>query len=156
MKRSLSREFASKVVQRSKMHRDSSYDDDDANELLVVAGLIVCGWNIIRAYGSPFSLSLSLSFTLSSSYPLRAVHLPETLYLLFFYFFFFDRYLRFFEPRGTSGLPTRSRLITLPHRCGTLISTHRGRWTLFSAIGYDSVNWSVGTWNIRNRDTEMR
>jgi len=40
MKRSLSREFASKVVQRSKMHRDSSYDDDDddANELPVVAG----------------------------------------------------------------------------------------------------------------------
>jgi len=72
------------------------------NFLLLPIGLIVCGWNIIRAYGSPFSLSLSL-FHAFVFLPSRSGSpaLPETLYLLFFYFLFFDRYLRFFGPRGT-------------------------------------------------------
>lgn len=89
-----------KVIQRSKRFRGSSYDDDDANELPVVAG-----WSSrarVEHYSGiwyspfshsifpPFRLSLSLSRSLSPSYPLEALHLPcPKLFTFYFIIFFF-------------------------------------------------------------------
>lgn len=132
------RVFASKVVQRSKVHRDSSHRDAamvPTNFLLLSVGLVVCGWNIIRAYGSPFSLSIFLSPSLPhprsrSLLPSRERFtclarnsLPLIFLFSFFFFFLTDAFAFSGHPWGTPGLPTQLRLVTLPRHCGMLIST---------------------------------
>jgi len=88
--------------------------------------------HIIRAYGSPLSLSLAFLPSRRAS-PAS----PETLYLLLFislslllsfFSLFFDQCLRSFGTpfTGNIGVADPVRLVTLPDACGTLVSTHRG------------------------------
>lgn len=124
------------------------------NFLLLPVGRIVRGWNIIRAYGTVSSLTLSFPRSVSLPFALALLPsrsaspaLPETLYLLLYYFFL--PMLSFFlgRPRGISGSPTRSRLITLSDRCG-LFPRIEADELIFSVINFDPVNHSADTWNI--------
>lgn len=112
---------------------------------------------------SLFSHSIFPSFRLSPrsllhSYPLEALHLPcPKLFTFYFIIFFFYQCFRFFlgHPRGISGSPTRSRLITLPDRCG-LFPRIEADELIFSAINFDPVNHSADTWNIQVIDSARR
>lgn len=99
------------------------------------------------------SLVPSLSRSLLHSYPLEALHLPCPKLFTFYFIIFFYQCFRFFfflgggRPRGISGSPTRSRLITLSDRCG-LFPRIEADELIFSAINFDPVNHSADTWNI--------
>lgn len=99
------------------------------------------------------SLVPSLSRSLLHSYPLEALHLPCPKLFTFYFIIFFLPMLSFFlgRPRGISGSPTRSRLITLSDRC-SLFPRIEADELIFSVINFDPVNHSADTWNIQDRD----
>lgn len=85
----------------------------------------------------------SCTLTLSKRFTCLARNsLPFTLL-----FFFTNAFVFLGRPRGISGSPTRSRLITLSDRCG-LFPRIEADELIFSVINFDPVNHSADTWNI--------